>query len=46
MIQVMDASRELQNGDPGYQSVPPEIAHKPESQQFNRLFPDVSIGGV
>lgn len=46
MIGVMDASRELVLKDPGYQPVPPEIAQKPESQQFNRLFPDVSIGGV
>lgn len=46
MVLVMDASRELVNGDPGYQAISPEIAHKPESQQFNRLFPDVSIGGI
>lgn len=46
MIQVMDASREVAVGDPGYQAVPPDIASKPESAQFNRLFPDVSIGGV
>lgn len=46
MVQVMDTSRELQKGDPGFQEVPPDIAAKPESQQFNRLFPDVSIGGV
>jgi biopolymer transport protein ExbD len=46
MIGVMDASRELVNGDPGYQPVPPDIAHRPESLQFNKLFPDVSIGGV
>jgi biopolymer transport protein ExbD len=46
MIGVMDASRELYKEDPGYQVLSPEIAKKPESQQFNRLFPDVSIGGV
>lgn len=46
MIGVMDASRELYKDDPGYQVLSPEIARKPESQQFNRLFPDVSIGGV
>jgi len=46
MIQVMDASRELVKGDPGYQEVPPDISQKPESAQFNRLFPEVSIGGV
>ncbi len=46
MILVMDASRELAKGDAGFQQVPPEISQKPESQQFNRLFPDVSIGGV
>ncbi len=46
MINVMDASRELAKDDPGYQAIPPEIAQKPESLQFNRLFPDVSIGGV
>lgn len=46
MVGVMDAARELRKEDPGYQPVPPEIADKPESQQFNRLFPDVSIGGV
>jgi biopolymer transport protein ExbD len=46
MVEVMDASRELVQGDQGFQTVPPDIAQKPESQQFNRLFPDVSIGGV
>ena len=46
MIGDMDASRELYKDDPGYQVLSPEIARKPESQQFNRLFPDVSIGGV
>ena len=46
MIGVMDASRELFKDDPGYQALSPEIARKPESQQFNRLFPEVSIGGV
>lgn len=46
MIQVMDSSRELLPGDAGFQQVPPDIKQKPESVQFNRLFPDVSIGGV
>ena len=46
MIDALDASRELQKHDAGFQAVPPEIAAKPESMQFNRLFPDVSIGGV
>ena len=46
MIEAMDASRELVKGDAGFQAVPPEIAVKPEKEQFNRLFPDVSIGGV
>ncbi len=46
MIGVMDASRELYKDDPGYQALSQEIAKKPESQQFNRLFPEVSIGGV
>ena len=46
MIEVMDSARELSKTDPGYQQVPPDIAQKPESAQFNRLFPDVSIGGV
>jgi biopolymer transport protein ExbD len=46
MVDVMDASRELARGDTGYQAVPPDIAQKPEAMQFNRLFPDVSIGGI
>jgi len=46
IIEAMDASRELQKDDEGYRPVPPEIAQKPEREQFNRLFPDVSIGGV
>jgi len=46
MISVMDTSRELVKGDAGYKTIPPDISQKPESQQFNRLFPDVSIGGV
>jgi len=46
IIRVMDASRELVGGDPGFKPVPPEITQKPESLQFNRLFPDVMIGGV
>lgn len=46
MIQTMDAARDLQPGEPGFKAVPPEIAQKPESMQFNQLFPDVTIGGV
>ena len=46
MIGVMDAARELTTGDDGFKPVPPEVQGKPESLQFNRLFPDVSIGGV
>ncbi len=46
MIEVMDAARELGKGDPGYQVVPPEIAGNQERIQFNRMFSDVSIGGV
>ena len=46
MIQVMDASRDLVEGDEGHQQLPPEIAKGVESLQFNRLYPDVIIGGV
>jgi len=46
MIDAMDTARALDKSDTGYTSIPPEIASKPESMQFNRLFPDVSIGGV
>lgn len=46
LIQVMDNARELQVGDEGYQVLPPDVAGKPESIQFNRLFPEMSIGGV
>ncbi|MSP18925.1 MAG: biopolymer transporter ExbD [Bdellovibrionales bacterium] len=46
IIGAMDASRELYKEDAGYQALSPEIAKKPESQQFNRLFSEVSIGGV
>lgn len=46
MVGVMDAAREFQKGDAAYKPVPPEIVMKPESEQFNRLFPDVSIGGI
>ena len=46
MVSVMDAARELVTGDPGYQPVPPDIALGPDSARFNRMFPDVSIGGV
>lgn len=46
MVQVMDEARELHPGDPGFQPVAPDVAQKPEGMQYNRLFPDVSIGGV
>ncbi len=46
MIEVIDASRDLRKEDKGYQELPPDIYGKPEAEQFNRLFPDVSIGGV
>lgn len=46
MVEVMDAARELKKEDPGFTAVPMEVWGKPESEQFNRLFPDVSIGGV
>ncbi len=46
MIEVMDAAREMVKGDPGYQVIPPEIAVNQERVQFNKMFPDVSIGGV
>jgi biopolymer transport protein ExbD len=46
LIQVMDHARELMPGDDGYQEPPPGTQGKPESAQFNRLFPDMSIGGV
>lgn len=46
MVEVMDNARELVVGDTGFKQVPADIAQKPESQQFNRLFPNVNIGGV
>jgi len=46
MVEVMDAARELRKEDPGYNAIPMELVGRPESEQFNRLFPDVSIGGV
>jgi biopolymer transport protein ExbD len=46
LIGVMDAARERVKGDEGYQELPPGAAGSPESTSFNRLFPDVSIGGV
>jgi biopolymer transport protein TolR len=46
MVEVMDAARELVKGDEGYQTVSPEIAGSQERVQFNRMFSDVSIGGV
>jgi len=46
MVSVMDAAREFYPGDPGFQQVPPEVAYKPEAERFNRMFPDVSIGGI
>jgi biopolymer transport protein ExbD len=46
IIGVMDAARALVKGDTGYQELPPGAAQTAESMSFNRLFPDVSIGGV
>jgi biopolymer transport protein ExbD len=46
MVEVMDAARELKKEDAGYTAIPIELVGQPESEQFNRLFPDVSIGGV
>lgn len=46
IILVMDAARELVKGDPGFKELPPGSQGTSESMSFNRLFPDVSIGGV
>ena len=46
MVDVMDAARELKQDDAGFKAVPMEMVGRPESEQLNRLFPDVSIGGV
>jgi len=47
MIKSMDAARELLVNDAGFERIPPDITQKPdEIEKFNRLFPDVSIGGV
>jgi biopolymer transport protein ExbD len=46
MIEVMDQARELNKEDPGFQVVPQEASKNADSFQYNRLFPDVSIGGV
>ncbi len=46
MVDVMDAARELRKEDEGFKQIPVELTGSPESEQFNRLFPDVSIGGV
>lgn len=46
MVDVMDAARDLKKDDAGFKQVPVELSGTPESEQFNRLFPDVSIGGV
>jgi biopolymer transport protein ExbD len=46
MVDIMDVARELQKNDPGYRDIPVDLQGKPESEQFNRLFPEVSIGGV
>lgn len=46
LIEVMDYARELMPGDEGYEQLPPGVLGKPEAVQFNRLFPDMSIGGV
>lgn len=46
-INVMDAARDLLPGDPGFEKLPPDVANRPEENvKYNRLFPDVSIGGV
>jgi biopolymer transport protein ExbD len=45
-IEVMDYARELMPGDEGYQQLGPELQGKPEAMQYNRLFPEMSIGGV
>lgn len=46
MIEVMDAAREKLKDDAGFQQVPNEISGNQERLQFNRMFSDVSIGGV
>lgn len=46
IILTMDASRELTKEDVGFQTVPPDIATSPEALRFNRLFPEVNLGGV
>ncbi|NBX82780.1 biopolymer transporter ExbD [bacterium] len=46
MVDVMDAARELKKEDEGFKQVPVDMIGKPESEAFNRLFPDVSIGGI
>lgn len=46
IIETMDASREYLRGDPGFKELSPDVVSKPEALQFNRLFPDVALGGV
>ena len=46
MVDVMDAARDLKRDDIGFKQVPLELEGTPESEQFNRLFPEVSIGGI
>ncbi len=46
IIAVMDAARERVKGDPGFEELPPGAQGSPDAMSFNRLFPDVSIGGV
>ncbi len=46
IIHLMDSARELVKGDEGYQELPPGSQGTVESMNFNRLFPDVSLGGV
>ncbi len=46
IIKTIDAAREYNSGDAGYQKLPPDIADRPDAQNFNRLFSDVSFGGV
>lgn len=46
LVETMDAARALEKGDPGYQVLSPNEIGKPESAQYNQLFPDIIIGGV
>ncbi len=46
LVETMDSARALEKGDIGYQTISPDIIGKPESAQFNQLFPEIIIGGV